>query len=143
MPAVNRCILLAKNNQQLNTTQQDSTQTNTTQQNNHSRTLHNRTEHRRTQHSRTLHSRTVHNRTPLNRTGGCPIGVCVTLSGKFPYAPYNYLTNVAGSEQTLRCRSHIFRLQCSKTENIKFNALSLIIIEISNYLSFLRMVQWS
>ena len=31
----------------------------------------------------------------------CPIGVYVTLSGKFPYAPYNYLTNVAGSEQTL------------------------------------------
>ena len=27
----------------------------------------------------------------------CPIGVCVTLSGKFPYAPYNYLTNGAGS----------------------------------------------
>ena len=31
----------------------------------------------------------------------CPIGVCITLSGKFPYAPYNYLTNGAGSEQTL------------------------------------------
>ena len=47
----------------------------------------------------------------------CPIGVCVTLSGKFPYAPYNYLTNGAGTEQTLRCRSHIVRLQRSKTEN--------------------------
>ena len=33
----------------------------------------------------------------------CPIGVCVTLSGKFPYAPYNYLMNGSGSEQTLRC----------------------------------------
>ena len=62
----------------------------------------------------------------------CPIGVCVTLSGKFPYAPYNYLTNVAGSEQTLRCskqqqrpgQSHIVRLQRSKTENNEFNALS-------------------
>ena len=30
----------------------------------------------------------------------CPIDVCVTLSGKFLYAPYNYLTNRAGSEQT-------------------------------------------
>ena len=47
----------------------------------------------------------------------CPIGICITLSGKFPYAPYNYLTNGAGSEQTPRCRSHIVRLQCSKTEN--------------------------
>ena len=46
-----------------------------------------------------------------------PNGVCVTLSGKFPYAPYNYLTNGAGSEQTLRCHSHIVRLQCSKREN--------------------------
>ena len=52
-----------------------------------------------------------------NMSEACPIGVCVTLSGKFPYAPYNYLTNGAGSEQTLRCRSHIVRLQRSKTEN--------------------------
>ena len=47
----------------------------------------------------------------------CPIGLCITLSGKFPYAPYNYLTNGAGSEQILRCRSYIVRLHCSKTEN--------------------------
>ena len=46
----------------------------------------------------------------------CPIGVCVTRSGIFPYAPYNYLTN-AGSEQTIRCRSHKVRLQRSKIEN--------------------------
>ena len=26
----------------------------------------------------------------------CPIGVCLTLSGTFPYAPYSYLTNWAG-----------------------------------------------
>ena len=41
---------------------------------------------------------------PMLSTESCPIGVCVTLSGKFPYSPYNYLTTEAGSEQTLRCK---------------------------------------
>ena len=39
------------------------------------------------------------------------------LSGKFQYAPYNYLPNGAGSEQTLRCRSHLVPPERSKTEN--------------------------
>ena len=52
-----------------------------------------------------------------NLLEACRIGVCVTLLGKFPYAPYKYLTKGAGSEQTLRCRNHIVRLQRSETEN--------------------------
>ena len=33
---------------------------------------------------------------PESLSKACPIGVCVTLSGTFPYAPYSYVTNGAG-----------------------------------------------